>query len=216
MKKIQKLPSIKRLPNYLHKLLDMQKHGQELASTTVLAQYMNLEPIVVRKDLAITGVTGQPGVGYKTDELIQAIRDYLGWNNTYEAILVGAGCLGSALIGYEGFKGYGLDIIAAFDTDPEKIGQTIHDRPVFPMSKLPDLAARLKVNMGILCVPDHAAQAAAEIMVESGIKAIWNFTTVSLKLPEDIVIQREVIAGGLAVLSIKLTHKIKELEQEDI
>jgi redox-sensing transcriptional repressor len=209
-KKIQKLPSIRRMPTYLHKLSEMRKNGLDTVSTTILAQYMNLEPIVVRKDLEITGITGQPGVGYKTKELIDAIKTFLNWHNTSEAVLVGAGSLGSALLGYEGFEEYGLKIIAAFDASPEKIGTEIHGREVFDIERLPDLGKRLQVEMGILCVPPPNAQEVADLMIAAGIKAIWNFTNVSLKVPDDVVVQREVIASGLAVLSVKLNQKIME------
>ena len=103
MKKVQKLPTIRRLPTYLYKLNEMRKSGVEIVATPELARYMNLEAIVVRKDLAATGVTGQPGVGYKVVELIESIRSFLSWDNTSEAVLVGAGSLGSAILGYEGF-----------------------------------------------------------------------------------------------------------------
>ncbi|MCP3966975.1 MAG: redox-sensing transcriptional repressor Rex [Lentisphaerae bacterium] len=209
-KKVQKLPSIRRMPTYLHKLTQMRKNGLDTVSTTIMARYMNLEPIVVRKDLELTGVTGQPGVGYKIKDLIDAIKSFLNWHNTAEAVLIGAGSLGRALLGYEGFEDYGLNIIAAFDADPSKIGSEIHDREVFDIIRLPELASRLQVNMGILCVPNEYAQESADMMIEGGINAIWNFTNVSLDVPEHVVVQREVIASGLAVLSVKLNQRIME------
>ncbi len=214
MSKVQKLPTIRRLPTYLHKLNEMRKSGIEIVATPELARYMHLEAIVVRKDLASTGVTGQPGVGYKVAELIDAIRAFLSWDNTSEAILVGAGSLGSAILGYEGFEEYGLRIIAAFDTDPEKIGKTIHDREVFPVSRLAELTRRMRVHMGIICVPAEYAQKVADDLVAGGVWGIWNFANVSLKVPDNVVVQREVIAGGLAVLSVKLTALRRELNSE--
>ncbi|QSH41920.1 redox-sensing transcriptional repressor Rex [Lentisphaerota bacterium ZTH] len=207
-KKVQKLPSIRRMPTYLHKLKQMRKNGLDTVSTTIMARYMNLEPIVIRKDLELTGVTGQPGVGYKIDELIDAIKSFLNWHNTAEAVLIGAGSLGRALLGYEGFEDYGLNIIAAFDADPSKIGAEINEREVFDINRLPEMTTRLQVNMGILCVPNEFAQEAADMMVEGGINAIWNFTNVSLDVPDHVVVQREVIASGLAVLSVKLNQQM--------
>ncbi len=215
-RKVQKLPSIRRMPTYLHKLTQMRKNGLDTISTTIMARYMNLEPIVVRKDLEITGVTGQPGVGYKILELIDAIKSFLNWHNTAAAVLVGAGSLGSALLGYEEFENYGLNIIAAFDADPDKIGAKIHEREVFDIKRLPELAARFQINMGILCVPNEFAQDAADMMVEGGISAIWNFTNISLNIPEHVVVQREVIASGLAVLSVKLNLQIMEKYPESV
>lgn len=151
--KVQKLPTIRRLPTYLYKLSEMRKAGISIVATPELARYMNLGEIVIRKDLAVTGVTGQPGVGYKVKELIEAIKSYLNWDNASEAILVGAGSLGSALLGYEGFEEYGLKIIAAFDADPGKIGTEIHGRSVFGVERLEELVRRLQVRIGIICVP---------------------------------------------------------------
>ena len=213
--KVPKLPTIRRLPTYLYKLSEMRKAGVSIVATPELARYMNLGEIVIRKDLAITGVTGQPGVGYKVKELIDAIKSYLNWDNDSEAVLVGAGSLGSALLGYEGFEEYGLRIIAAFDSDPEKIGLEVRGRSVFDVDRLEELVARLQVRMGIICVPAAFGQEVADRMVRGGIKAIWNFANVSLKVPDDVIVQREVIAGGLAVLSVKMNRKIAEEEGQD-
>ena len=213
--KVPKLPTIRRLPTYLYKLSEMRKAGVSIVATPELARYMNLGEIVIRKDLAITGVTGQPGVGYKVKELIDAIKSYLNWDNDSEAVLVGAGSLGSALLGYEGFEEYGLRIIAAFDSDLEKIGLEVRGRSVFDVDRLEELVARLQVRMGIICVPAAFAQEVADRMVRGGIKAIWNFANVSLKVPDDVIVQREVIAGGLAVLSVKMNRKIAEEEGQD-
>ena len=213
--KVQKLPAIRRLPTYLYKLSEMRKAGISIVATPELARYMNLGEIVIRKDLAVTGVTGQPGVGYKVKELIEAIKSYLNWDNASEAILVGAGSLGSALLGYDGFEEYGLKIIAAFDADPGKIGTEIHGRSVFGVERLEELVRRLQVRIGIICVPAAFAQEVADAMVAGGIRAIWNFANVSLKVPEEVVVQREVIAGGLAVLSVKMNRRLADLEQQD-
>lgn len=206
MGKVQKLPTIRRLPTYLHKLTEMRKAGVEIVATPEIAEYMNLEAIVVRKDLAATGVSGQPGVGYKVSELIDSIRSFLSWDSPSEAVLVGAGSLGSAILGYEGFAECGLRIVAAFDADPDKVGSTIHGRVVQPVSTLAAAVRDLGVSMGIICVPASQAQEVADLLVAGGVRGIWNFANVSLKVPENVVVQREVIAGGLAVLSVKLTH----------
>ncbi len=210
MEKVHKLPTIRRLPTYLHKLMGMKNEGIEIVATPELAKYMNLEAIVVRKDLASTGVVGQPGVGYKVEELIESIRKFLSWDNVSEAVLVGAGSLGSAILGYEGFEEYGLRIVATFDADPKKIGTTVHNHEVLPMSKLAELTRRMHINLGIICVPAQYAQSVADELVAGGILGIWNFANVSLKVPENVVVQREVIAGGLAVLSVKLGKLMKD------
>ncbi|MDD3118604.1 MAG: redox-sensing transcriptional repressor Rex [Victivallales bacterium] len=208
--KVQKLPSIKRLPAYLRELKSLREEGRQVVSTTLLAQRLRLESIVVRKDLEITGVTGSPGVGYKVEDLIGGIEEFLGWNNTSDIFLVGAGALGTALLGYKGFSEYGLNIVAAFDADPNKVGTEIHGKPVLGMDAFANLAERMKIHMAILCVPCDAAQAVAELMVAAGIRAIWNFTGATLNVPEHVVRQRVNLAGDLAVLSVALAEKLKE------
>ena len=204
--KLQKMPSVRRLPTYLHKLMEMRRSGQDIVATPELARYMQCSEIAVRKDLAITGATGQPGVGYRIKDVIEAIRSYLNWDVQCEAVLVGAGSLGAALMGYDGFEEYGLKILAAFDSDPAKIGGALHGRQIFDVKRLPELCSKLQVSLGIICVPAQYAQEVADLMVEGGIKAIWNFSNVQLAVPDEVVVQREVIAGGLAELSVKLRH----------
>ncbi len=213
--KVQKLPSIKRLPTYLQELKSLRKEGREIVSTTLLAQRLRLESIVVRKDLEITGASGSPGVGYKVEELLGNIEGFLGWNNTSDIFLVGAGALGTALLGYKGFTEYGLNIVAAFDIAPEKIGTEIHGKPVLGMEAFANLTERMKINMAILCVPCEHAQGTANLMVEAGIRAIWNFTNTTLNLPAHVVLQRVNLAGDLAVLSVALAEKLKEDENKD-
>ncbi|MDD3886587.1 MAG: redox-sensing transcriptional repressor Rex [Victivallaceae bacterium] len=213
--KVQKMPTIRRLPTYLYRLNEMRKEGTSIVATPELARYMDIGEIVVRKDLSITGVTGQPGVGYKIDELIAAIREFLGWNVETKAVLVGAGSLGSALIGYDGFEEYGLSIIAAFDRDPAKAGTVMRGRPVIDMVELEGFVRNHKISMGILCVPAAVAQDICDIMVKSGIRSIWNFANVALKVPADVIVQREVIAGGLALLSVKRLRHFAETDDEE-
>lgn len=202
--KIQKTPTIRRLPTYLYRLSEMHKDGVDIVATPELARYMHLAEIVIRKDLAVTGVSGQPGVGYKVCDLIDAIRRFLQWQTPAAAILVGAGSLGHALLGYDGFEDYGLKIAAAFDSDPDKIGTEVRGCRIFDIAKLPETVRRMKTEIGIICVPASAAQRVADVMVAAGIRGIWNFANVSLKTPGHVVVQREVIAGGFAVLSVKL------------
>jgi len=174
-------PSLKRLPVYLQLLKSAVENLEMEISTTKIANELNLDPTQVRKDLAYTGIIGKPKIGYDIQELIDAIESFLNWNNKTDAFLVGAGNLGSALIGYEQLKKFGISIIAAFDNDVRKTGKNIKDVPVFPMNKLIDLAKRMHINIGIISVPAEAAQYAANLLIEGGIKAIWNFSSSKLK-----------------------------------
>jgi redox-sensing transcriptional repressor len=200
---------VRRLPAYLQLLRVLQGEGHEYVSGTVLASTHNLEPVIVRKDLAVTGIAGTPRLGFRVTELIAAIEAFLGWNNQTKAVLVGVGNLGTALLGYRGFENLGLRIAGAFDSDSKRVGLWVQGRQVQAMERLPGFARRLGIMLGVLTVPAPAAQEAADLMVRAGIQGIWNFTPVKLKMPEGIVVQKEDLAEGLAVLSHRLRHSPK-------
>jgi redox-sensing transcriptional repressor len=202
--KVSFAPSVRRLPSYLHIIRQAQRNGDYYISGTVIATELNLEPIQVRKDLAITGIIGKPKKGYPVEALIAAIEHYLGWDDSHEAILVGAGNLGSALMGYQEFQLHGLHMIAAFDTDPAKVGGKIHGVPILSMDSLEENIKLLKAEIAILTVPSPFAQATAEILVRAGITSIWNFTNVKLKVPDEVVVQREDLSSGYALLSVMM------------
>ena len=204
------LPTVRRLPAYLRLLYSLQSRGRDVVSCTHIAEELGLVSVQVRKDLAAIGVVGRPKIGYQLPALITAIRDFLGQNNTSDAFLVGAGCLGGALLGYEGFKEYGLNIVAGFDVNPAKIGTQIHGREIFPLQKLPDLAERLHVMIGILTVPAVAAQDTANLLVLSGMRAIWNYTPVKLEVPDVVIVEDVKLAASLAVLSSRLAESLRK------
>ncbi len=188
----------------MHKLLRMRLEGLEVVSTTDLAEYMNTELIVVRKDIMLTGATGRRRVGYNINDLINHIMIFLGWEQTIRATLIGAGALGAALLGYDDFSRYGLLIESVFDCDSTKIGQEIRGHEIYDIATI---HTRLKValpDIAIICVTNLSAQLVADQVISLGIKYIWNFANVCLQVPEDVVVQREVIAGGLATLSVKM------------
>lgn len=197
-------PTIRRLPSYLQVLEVCRKKGLENVSSSFIAAQLHLEAIQVRKDLTATGIIGQSGVGFKVDALIEHIERFLGWDNTRDAFIVGCGNLGRALMGYEGFKCNGLNIVAAFDNDKEKIGKEVNGKLIFGLEKLPDLVERMHIKLVILTVPAEAAQKVAEYLVQSGIKAIWNFTTVKLDLDDNIIVERVGFESSLAILSSRL------------
>jgi redox-sensing transcriptional repressor len=192
------------MPSYLRILKDLVATDQKTVSATFLAKMLGFEPIVVRKDFDPLPITGKSGVGYDIHELIKAIEDHLGWNNITDAFLVGTGNLGSALLGYRGFEQYGVKIVLAFDVDPAKTHRTINDVHVLPVDEFPLMAERMKVQIGILAVPAEFAQGIANKMIQAGICGIWNFAPVKLTVPENVVVQNEDLAEGLAVLSVKL------------
>lgn len=209
--KIPAAPSIRRLPSYLHIIKQAQAEKAEYISGTVIAQELNLEPIQVRKDLAITGIIGKPKKGYPVDALIMAIEHFLGWDSVCNAILVGVGNLGSALMGYQEFKLHGLNIVAAFDKDTSKAGTLVHNKPVYSIDQLEEEIRKRGVSMAVLTVPWSAAQEVTDILVRAGVSAIWNFTNVKLKVPAEVVVQKEDLSSGYAMLCIMLQTKNLEL-----
>ena len=152
----------------------------------------------------MTGLAGHRRYGYKIADLIDAIREYVGWDKGIHAALVGAGALGSALLGYQDFSTYGLDIDFVFDNNPDKIGTNVHGHEVLDMNTLHEKMSSLKPKIGIICVGNKSAQQVADQLIAEGIRYIWNFANVCLAVPEGVIVQREVIAGGLAVLAAKI------------
>lgn len=211
--KIPAAPSVRRLPSYLHIIRQAQRDGDEYISGTVIAQELNLEPIQVRKDLAITGIIGKPKKGYPVHALITAIEHFLGWDAIRDAVLIGVGNLGSALMGYQEFQFHGLNIVAAFDRDPKKIGSTVHGVPVMPLDTMELQVKNLGVKMAILTVPSASAQETAEALVRAGVSAIWNFTNAKLKISDRVVVQKEDLSSGYAMLCVML--QAKRLEERD-
>jgi redox-sensing transcriptional repressor len=205
--KVSYAPSVRRLPSYLHIIRQAERNHDSYISGTVIAQELNLEPIQVRKDLAITGIVGKPKKGYPVEPLIKAIECYLGWDQQREAVLVGAGNLGSALIGYQEFQRHGLHILAAFDTDPQKIGNQVHGVPIRDMKELEPGITELHAEIALLTVPSPFAQATTETLVRAGITSIWNFTNIKLKVPDGIVVQREDLSSGYALLSVQMLNR---------
>jgi redox-sensing transcriptional repressor len=207
-------PSLKRLPQYHHYLVDVAAKGTIRISCSAIGRDLGFVPVQVRKDLQYTGIIGKPKTGYSVVELIQAIEHFLGWNNVNEAFLVGVGNLGTALLGHERFTKFGLRIVAAFDTDQNKIGQKNYKKSVLPLKKLSGLAPRMSILLGIITTPAEAAQAVADEMVKGGIQAIWNFAPVKLRVPEHIIVHNEDLYSTLASLSWKLARRLHVPMQE--
>lgn len=203
--------TIARYPIYLRYLRDLKKNGEENVSSTRIAEDMRLSPVQVRKDLAlVSSVSGRPKLGFGVEELIRDLERFLGCDNASDALLVGVGGLGRTLLGYEGFKNYGLNIVAAFDVDPKLIGQKICGVPVLSTEKLKHTAESLGIKLGVITVPKNAAQTTADLMVASGIRGIWSFAPTHLSLPDGVAVKYEDLAASLAVLSKRLLDELKK------
>jgi redox-sensing transcriptional repressor len=197
-------PTLKRLPLYHRFLKAWQAAGHETVSCTDIGNDLDLDPTQVRKDLEAVGVAGRPRIGYVLANLTSELEQFLGWNNVNDAFLVGAGSMGSALMGYRKFEQCGLKIVTAFDRDPLKIGTRIHGKHVLPLEKLPNLAERMHILIGIITVPSTEAQSVADLMVSGGIRAIWNFAPTRLHTPGEVIVHNEDLYCSLAALSQKL------------
>lgn len=199
--------TIGRMPAYLRYLKEKELQGERTISSTAIAEDLRLNAVQVRKDLAvISSVAGKPKLGFEISELIADINRFLGYDNVTDAVLVGAGGLGSALLGYNGFKTYGLNIVAAFDADPAIVGKEVGGVKVFDASQIVHLVRRLNVRIGIITVPKAAAQEVADKLVEGGVRAIWNFASAPLNLPGNIAVKNEDMAASLAILSKRLAE----------
>lgn len=204
--------TLERLPLYLNYLKSLPKDEVPNISATVIAEKLGLNDVQVRKDLAMISSGGRPKIGYITADLTADIERFLGYGNADRAVIIGAGHLGQALLCYQGFLDYGLDVVAAFDTDKRIIGAEFGGKQVLPIEKLPELCRRMKIRMGIITVPASAAQLVCDQLIESGIMAVWNFAPVYLKVPKDVLVQNENMAYSLAVLSKHLTQRMGEVQ----
>lgn len=195
--------TLKRLPKYLRILKEKKKENIKFISSTTMSNFLNLNSIQVRKDLALVSKNeGKPGIGFKIDDLIKDIEEFLNLNNATDAVIVGAGKLGQALMNYNGFEN-DINILIAFDTN-EKI---CDNRKIFYISKMEDLIKRMNIHIGIITVPQNAAQEVCNKMIECGIKAIWNFAPIELKVPKNIAIKNEDLSASLSILLKNLKEK---------
>ncbi len=202
-------PSVQRLPSYLRLLKEIQARGENVVSCTRIADEFGQLSVQVRKDLAITGVSGRPKVGYRIDELIAAIERFLGWDVKTNAFLVGVGNLGSAILNYAGFVEHGLKIVGVFDANPNLFGKVINERTIRPFATIVERATELKkkginVDMGVVTVPARAAQDVADRLVQIGVRAIWNYAPAQLELPENVVCENVKLSESFAVLTNRL------------
>ena len=200
---------LKRLPGYLAYLKNIPESASPYISATALAAALGMGEVQVRKDLAMVSDGGRPKIGYLRESLIEDISQFLGYDNTTDAILVGAGKLGQALLGYSGFEAYGLNILAAFDEKTVENG-SVESCNVYGMDKLETFCRSNKVLMGIITVPASCAQQVCDKLIQCGIKAIWNFAPVHLDVPDNILVQNENMATSLAVLSMHLQAQMKD------
>ena len=199
-----------RLPVYLQFLRTVK---DEHISAAAIARALGLGEVLVRKDLNLVCGQGKPKTGYETDTLLGSITAALGIQSVTEAVLIGAGKLGTALMDYSGFRDYGLEIIAAFDQDQAKVTESAGSKPVYPMEQLRRFCQIHDIKIGIITVPADAAQSVCSQLVDSGIEAVWNFSPVILTVPEGVALQNENLALSLAHLHSLQNYNKQEEKQ---
>lgn len=200
--------SLRRLPQYLRLLAQLLEDEQQYVTSAELARRLKLDETLVRKDIALTGFTGKPRMGFDVQSLRKHLEDFLGLHCSKEAFIIGAGHLGQALASYQGFAKYGLRIVGLFDTDPEKVGQVFCGLEVQPLWKASALARRQNIRIAILTVPPDGAQAVADVLADAGIRAFWNFSGHPIQMPAPVIVLNEDLADSLAVLSHRLSEQM--------
>ncbi len=199
--------ALERLVRYLAFLKSLSAGEQINISATAIAEALDLNQVQVRKDLACVSNGGKPKTGYVRADLITDIERFLNYDNMTDAVLVGVGNLGRALMSHKQFAECGLNIVAGFDADHRLVGTQVNGKPIFSPDKLKNLCKRLNIRIGIMTVPDTAAQAVCELLVDSGIRAIWNFSPANLlSVPPHVVIKNESMVASFVVLSQMLSH----------
>lgn len=197
---------ISRLTLYHCVLVDFIEQGIENVSSMRLSKLLNIDDSQIRKDIKLLDYKGRCKVGYSVRELKEVIEKRLTFTKSKDVFIVGAGNLGLALAKNDNFDYYGFNILALFDSNDLKTGISIDEKQIFHISKLPDLATRLGVEIAILTVPHSQAQKAANFLIESGIKYIWNFTQCILDVPDDIRVWNENLIGHFLQLTIDDTE----------
>lgn len=215
MKDRDKIPraTIERLPLYYRCLDKMDTFEDvDVVSSKDLGGKLDIPSTQVRKDLSYYGEFGRRGVGYNVSDLKRSVGKILGVDRTWKSILVGAGNLGRALVNYGSFSMMGLEISHVFDNDLSKIGNLINDRKVESIQNMEDIVQKEDIKLGIISVPADAAQEVADLMVEAGIKAIWNFAPTRLYVPDSISVKNEDLAVGI----VSLIYHLSWQEETDV
>ena len=184
-------------------------------SSTRLSKETNIVASQIAKDLSCVNIVGRTRVGYDIDNLLEVLEDFLGFKKIHKAFLFGAGRLGGALLKDTGLKQFGLEVVAAFDNNPKLVGRTISGVTVYHISEIGAKMSRHNVKIGVLTVPIDNAQEVADRMVVWGIKAIWNFTPLRIRVPDDIVVQNTSLYAHLSLMFNRLDSMVEEYPKTD-
>ena len=196
--------TVNRLSLYLRVFSQIEAQRTETVSSSELAALSGINPAQVRKDLAYFGQFGRRGVGYDVSSLKRKIRGILGLDRDWNCAIIGVGHLGTALLMYRGLRQYGFNVVAAFDSDPDKVSWELEGVPVYDIADMERVAREKKLEIAVLAVPDAAAQEVAELVAAARIPAILNFAPVQLQLPPGLILRQVDLAGELEALTYQL------------
>lgn len=197
-------PTLRRLPWYLSNVKLLKQKGERFVSSTLISKETGIDASQIAKDLSYVNISGRTRVGYEVDTLIAVLEDFLGFTNIHKAFLFGVGSLGGALLRDSGLAHFGLEIVAAFDINPELLGTCLNGIPIFHPDEFECKRAEYDVRIGVLTVPIEIAQSITDKMVAGGIKAVWNFTPFRIRVPECIVVQNTSLYAHLALMFNRL------------
>ncbi len=206
---------VSRLPAYYRYLVNLEKAGLVRISSQQLGERMGLTASQIRQDINCFGGFGQQGYGYNVAELRGRIGAILGLTHKYRCIVVGAGNIGLAVSGYAAFRQIGFVVEALFDVRPQALGYTKGGLPVLSVEQLPQYLAENPIDVGVLAVPEGAAQPMCDLLVKGGVKAIWNFAPVDLSVPEGVTLNSVHLQDTLLVLSYYMTNPAKADERSE-
>jgi redox-sensing transcriptional repressor len=197
-------PTLRRLPWYLSNVKLLKQKGEKFVSSTQISKEINIDASQIAKDLSYVNISGRTRVGYEVDTLIAVLESFLGFTNEHNAFLFGVGSLGGALLRDTGLNHFGLKIAAAFDVNPDLVGQSLKGIPIFHSDEFESKMNEYDVNIGVLTVPIEIAQSITDKMIAGGIKAVWNFTPFRIRVPENIVVQNTSLYSHLALMFNRL------------
>ena len=193
-------PTIRRLPWYLSYVRMLNNLHVEYVSSTQISKELNVQSSQIAKDLSFLNIRGKTRIGYEVSSLVSELEDFLGFNRHHDAVVIGTGSLGTALMQDHGLENYGLHIVAGFDVREEVIGTRIGGLPVYDINQLADWQKEHNVSIAILTVPVERAQETATLAISSGMTALWNFTPYRIKAPGDVIIANTSIYAHLAII----------------
>lgn len=200
-------PAIRRLPWYLACVQRLMAEGVEYVSSTAISNQLNVDASQIAKDLSYLNIKGKTRIGYEVAELERGLNDFLGFRKCHNAVMMGVGSLGRALMSDSGLSRYGLDIVAGFDVNPDVTGSEVEGKPVYDISELAARREALGAEIAIIAVPVESASQVAQMCVDAGIKALWNFTPFHFKTSSEITIENTSIYAHLAVMYNRMEQK---------